>query len=140
MTSSWRVAGGYLYDHATVTEFKANPALVRNFLPQVPKHRGSVQVAYTNAKYVSVAAALQAVGRQFDDDQNVRVVPGYTEPGLPKYALVDLRASREIARSVDVFLGVQNLFNQQYFVGTLPTTIGSPRLVNVGLRVRFVGR
>jgi outer membrane receptor protein involved in Fe transport len=140
ITPSWRLAGGYLYDHATVTEFKANPALVGNFLPQVPSHRASLQVVYSNAKYATLAAALQALGRQFDDDQNMRVVPGYTEAGLPKYALVDIRGSREIARNLEVFLGVQNLFNQQYFVGTLPTTIGSPRLVTAGVRVRFVGR
>jgi len=34
---------------------------------------------------------------------------------------------------------VQNMFDQQYFVGTLPTTIGSPRLVNGGVRIKFVG-
>jgi len=27
-----------------------------------------------------------------------------------------------------------------YYVGTLPTTIGSPRLVHGGVRVRFTGR
>jgi hypothetical protein len=35
---------------------------------------------------------------------------------------------------------VQNLFDEEYFVGTLPTTIGSPRLVTGGLRMRFTGR
>jgi len=38
-----------------------------------------------------------------------------------------------------VFFGVHNMFDQQYFVGTLPTTIGSPRLVNGGVRIKFVG-
>ena len=35
--------GGYLFNQAKVTEFDANPALVGNYLPQVPKHRGSVE-------------------------------------------------------------------------------------------------
>jgi hypothetical protein len=39
-----------------------------------------------------------------------------------------------------VFFGAQNLFSEEYIVATLPTTIGSPRLVNGGLRVRFSGR
>jgi outer membrane receptor protein involved in Fe transport len=39
-----------------------------------------------------------------------------------------------------VFFGVQNLFDKEYVVGTLPTTIGSPRLVNGGLRLRLQGR
>jgi outer membrane receptor protein involved in Fe transport len=68
------------------------------------------------------------------------VVPGFSQPGLPKYALVDFTASRAMGRNLEVFFGVQNLFNREYFVGTLPTTIGSPRLVNGGFRLRFIGR
>jgi len=48
--------------------------------------------------------------------------------------------SRTLHRNLDLFFGVQNLFDEEYFVGTLPTTIGSPRLINGGVRVRFVGR
>jgi outer membrane receptor protein involved in Fe transport len=69
----------------------------------------------------------------------VRAVPGETTPGLPGYALVDVSASRTINRTVDIFAGVQNTFNTQYIVGTLPTTIGSPRLANVGVRIRLWG-
>jgi outer membrane receptor protein involved in Fe transport len=59
---------------------------------------------------------------------------------LPAYALADLTVSRTVGGHVDAFVGVQNLFDRQYFVGTLPTTIGSPRLINGGLRIRFAGR
>jgi outer membrane receptor protein involved in Fe transport len=138
--TSWRLSGGYLYDHATVTEFKTNPALVGNFLPQVPKHRGSIQAAYANSRIATFAAGVQLVGRQFDDDLNARKVPGETAPGLPGFVLVDFSALRAINRNLDVFVGVQNAFDQQYFVGTLPTTIGSPRLVNAGVRLRLAGR
>jgi outer membrane receptor protein involved in Fe transport len=89
---------------------------------------------------VSVAFSVQFLGTQFDDDLNERVVPGQTDPGLPKYALADFTVSRTVNRNLDVFFGVQNMFDQQYFVGTLPTTIGSPRLVNGGLRIKFAGR
>jgi outer membrane receptor protein involved in Fe transport len=138
--SWWRLAGAYVFDHATVEQFAANPALVGNFLPQVPRHRGSLQAAYANPQYVTVAVGLQFAGRQFDDDQNVRIVPGETTPGLPGFTLVDVTVSRAIVRNLDAFFGVQNLFDQEYFVGTLPTTIGSPRLINGGVRVRFTGR
>jgi len=137
---SVRVGGGYLYNQAKVEEFAANPQLVGNFLPQVPEHRGSMQLSYTNSRYLNAAFSLQFIGRQFDDDQNVRVVPGESEPGLPGFVLADFMVSRTLHRSLEVFFGVQNLFDAQYFVGTLPTTIGSPRLVNGGLRVRFSGR
>jgi outer membrane receptor protein involved in Fe transport len=47
--------------------------------------------------------------------------------------------SRTINRNVDIFLGVQNVFGTTYYVGTMPTTIGTPRLVNGGIRLK-VGR
>ena len=146
----WRFSGGYLYDQATVEEFDANPALVGKFLPQVPAHRGSIQVAYANPRYVTIAGGVQFLGRQFDDDLNVRAVPaaalsdaGYdasSTPGLPGYAVVDLMASRAIGRNLDVFFGVQNLFDKAFFVQTGPSTFGTPRLVNGGVRVRFSPR
>lgn len=138
--SSWRVVGAYLFNHATVEENAANPALVGKYIPQVPKHRGSLQVAYSNSKVATVAFGVQFAGRQFDDDQNSRTVPGEADPGLPGYAVADLKLSRTLTRNLDVFFGIQNMFDQQYIVGTLPTTIGSPRLVNGGARIRFGGR
>jgi outer membrane receptor protein involved in Fe transport len=138
--TAYRISGGYLYGRARVVEFAANPDLVGNYLPQVPKHRGSLQVAYINPRYVNVAVGLHAIGRQFDDDQNLRTVPGESEPGLPGYALIELSASKSINRNIEIFAGAQNLFDTAYFVGTLPTTTGTPRLVHAGVRVRFSGR
>jgi outer membrane receptor protein involved in Fe transport len=138
--TAYRISGGYLYGRARVVEFAANPDLVGNYLPQVPKHRGSLQVAYINPRYVNVAVGLHAIGRQFDDDQNLRTVPGESKPGLPGYALIELSASKSINRNIEIFAGAQNLFDTAYFVGTLPTTTGTPRLVHAGVRVRFSGR
>jgi outer membrane receptor protein involved in Fe transport len=138
--SQWRVSGGYLFDRATVTEFAANRALVGKFLPQVPENRGSFRVVYANPKLATVSFGLQLIGTQFDDDQNVRTVPGHTDPGLPAFTVADLMVSRNLGPNVDLFFGVQNLTDEEYIVGTLPTTTGSPRLANVGVRVHFSAR
>jgi len=149
--TSWKVSGGYLYNQATVTDGGlANASLVGKFLPQVPKHRGSAHLTYSDPKIASVAFGIMVFGMQFDDDQNSRVIPapalsdaGYAAsaaPGLPGYTIVDFSATRTIVRNVEAFFGVENVFDQMYFVGTLPTTIGSPRLINGGIRVRFSGR
>jgi outer membrane receptor protein involved in Fe transport len=157
--TSWRFSAGYLFNRARVLEFAANPALALNcpgnlgqacVLPQVPANRGSFRLSYSNPRYATVTIGVQFIGKQFDDDQNLRGIPapaladaGYpasVEPGLPRYTVADLTASRAIRRDIDLFFGVQNLFNRQYFVGTLPTTIGSPRMVNGGVRIRFTGR
>jgi len=140
LSSSLRVAGGYLFNIAKVTEFDANPALVGLYLPQVPKHRGSASVSYSNPRYLNVAVVGTFFGRQYDDDLNARTKPGETEPGLPPYGILDMSASRDIGRNLEVFFGVQNLFDQEYYVQLQPTTIGSPRLVNGGVRVRWSGR
>jgi iron complex outermembrane receptor protein len=136
----WRAGVAYMFNQAKVKEAPDEPALVGNYLPQVPKHRGSVTLAYVNPQYAVVSVSALFFGRQFDDDLNARVKPGESEPGLPPYGVVELSASREITRNVDLFFGVQNLFDTEYFVGLSPTTIGTPRLVNGGIRVRFSGR
>jgi iron complex outermembrane receptor protein len=135
-----RVTAGYLFNDAKVTEFDANPALVGLYLPQVPKHRGSVGVSYANPRIVTVSATGMFFGRQYDDDLNQRTKPGETEPGLPPYGVLDFSASRDLGRNFEVFFGVQNLFDQEYYVQLQPTTTGSPRLINGGVRVRFSGR
>ena len=56
------------------------------------------------------------------------------------YASVDLTALRDVGRNVQVFIGVQNMFDQISFVQTNPSTTGTPRLFNAGVRVRFSGR
>jgi outer membrane receptor protein involved in Fe transport len=136
----WRVGAGYMFNNAKVTEFAANPVLVGKFLPQVPKHRGSINVSYVNPSIVNLSVSALLFGRQFDDDLNARVTPGESEPGLPSYGMVEFSASRTVTRNFDVFFGVQNLFDEEYIVQLQPTTTGTPRLVNGGIRVRWSGR
>jgi len=132
--TSWKLAAAYVYDEATVTENPSNPDLVGNFLPQVPKHRGSVRLAYANPRLATIAVGLQLLGSQFDEDQNL------VNRRLPKYTVADISASRAVSRNIEFFIAAQNLFDSEYVVGTLPTTVGSPRLVSAGFRVRVSGR
>ena len=149
--TSWRFSAGYVYDDAKVTDGgTANAVLVGKVLQQVPKHRGSFQAAYSNASVATVALSVQLVGLQYNDDLNVNFIPvptltaaGYDASypaGLPGYTSVDLNASRNFGRALQVFFGVQNLLDKEYFVQTNPSTIGTPRLINGGIRIRFSGR
>jgi outer membrane receptor protein involved in Fe transport len=133
----FRASAAYMFNDAHVKEVNPPaspniPSILGNYLAQVPKNRGSAQVAYANPKIITAAFGVQGVGDQWDDDLNTRQ--------LPAYGVADLSLSREISRQFDVFFGVQNMFDKQYIVGTLPTTIGSPRLINGGVRVTFTGR
>ncbi len=146
VNGQWGVSGAYVYDIAKVHEAPVDPTgfdLTGKYLAEVPKHRASFQVSYTNPSLFNVAIDNQFVGHQFDDDRNEAVilpnVSGKTEIGLPAYSVTNLTVARTINRNLDIFVGVQNLFGTTYYVGTNPTTIGTPRLVNGGVRLK-VGR
>ena len=132
--TAWKVSAGYVFNQATVTENAADATLIGNYLPQVPRHRGSARIAYAHPTYGTVAVGVLVVGAQYDDDRNT------PSRRLPAYAVVDVTAARSVQRNVEVFVAAQNLFNRQYVVGTFPTTIGSPRLVSAGVRVHLPGR
>ncbi len=148
ITPTLRVTGAYIYNEATVTDGgAANAALVGKALAQVPKHRGSLQVFWADPRLATLALSVQMQGMQFNDDQNVQFIPAATlteagydadfGAGLPGYTAVDVTASRALGRMFEVFIGAQNVFDTEYFVQTNPSTIGTPRLVHGGLRVRF---
>ena len=129
--TAWKLSAAYVYEQAKVTDNPTTPGLVGKWLPQVPQHRGSIRASYSNSKLLTLAAGVQFVGSQFDDDLN------QAARRLPKFALADMTASRAFGRNLELFVGVQNIFDAEYFVGTLPTTVGAPRLVTGGLRVRL---
>jgi outer membrane receptor protein involved in Fe transport len=146
-----RFNGAYLYDHGTVTDGGvANAGLVGKYIPQVPLNRGSVRATYSNPKYLTAAFAIQFYGLQYDNDQNTTGIPaqtlsdagyvGASTAGLPAYTEADLSLARSITKNIEAFFGMENMFNKTYFVGTGPSTIGSPRLVNGGVRIRFSGK
>ena len=147
----WRVTGGYIYNQAKVTDGGAvNTALVGKYLAQVPKNRGSLQIAYSNPKVANISLGVQFAGLQYNDDQNVQFIPATTlaaagydtdiTAGLPGYRSIDLVASRDLGPRFQVFVGAQNLTNKVFFVQTNPSTVGAPRMINGGIRVRFSNR
>ena len=139
----WRASGritisaGYLHNNAVVREFEANPAIVGRRLPQVPRHRATAQIHLSDRRIGDATVSYLAVGRQFDDDLNVRSVPGESGAGLPAFSTVDVLVSRDVARGLTAFAGAQNLFDQRAYTGTLPTTLGAPRMLSGGIRWRL---
>ena len=65
---------------------------------------------------------------QYEDDLNELI--------LDEYAVVDASATRSLARSVQLFLGVENLFDVEYDVARTPVrSIGWPITVRAGVRL-----
>ncbi|MGC4082812.1 MAG: TonB-dependent receptor [Vicinamibacterales bacterium] len=111
---------------------------------------GRCRFSYVNSEIANVSLGVQFVGLQYNDDQNVQFIPqptlaaaGYDTTiaaGLPGYTAVDLMASRDLGQRFQLFLGAQNLTNKVFFVQTNPSTVGAPRMINFGVRVRFSSR
>ena len=144
--AAWSATGAYIFDNAKVHEATTDAQgnnLTGKYLAEVPRHRGSFQLTFNDPKIITVSLDVEAIGMQYDDDLNVaKILPNVADKarvGLPAYSMVNLTASRTISRQLDVFVGAQNLFGTLYYVGTNPTTIGTPRLVNGGIRLK-VGR
>jgi outer membrane receptor protein involved in Fe transport len=131
----WRdwlnLTAAYVHNDAVVLENASAPALVGKRLPQVPRHRASLQVSFGNPRIAALAVETMLTSGQFDDDLNT---PSRL---LPRYATVDVMASRRLSQRIEVFAGAQNLFNTSFVVATLPTTVGAPRIASGGVRIRL---
>ncbi|HUP40518.1 MAG TPA: TonB-dependent receptor [Vicinamibacterales bacterium] len=146
VNGNWGLSGAYVFDIAKVHESQADAAgndLTGKYLAEVPKHRASFQLSYMNPRLVNVSIENQFVGHQFDDDLNTQpIFPNIADKrvvGLPKYSVTNFTVGRTLTRNLDLFIGMQNVLGTTYYVGTNPTTIGTPRLVNGGVRLK-VGR
>ena len=127
-----RAGLGYAYTHARVAAFEQPaPDLVGNDVPQVPRHQLTAQLQAVRGPF---ALALQARygSRQFEDDQNLLVLPAYVN--------LDVRMSRRLGARAEAFLTLENVTGERAVVGLTPVqTLGSPRLAQAGVRFDWSG-
>ena len=120
------VFGAFTSSH--FNETPKQPAIEGNRIPQVPRYHIGTGVIADAPRVATFTAQLRVVGAQFDDDLNTLT--------LEEYAVVDVSATRPLARSVHVFVGAENLFNTEYDVSRTPVRgIGWPRSIRAGVRV-----
>jgi outer membrane receptor protein involved in Fe transport len=123
------VSGGYQFARATVTRFAPEPGLVGKWIPQVPRNTGTAQLTASRERWGLLSVQARASGRQFDDDANAYVLHGFWR--------FDVYASHSLGQRWEVFTSVENLLDRSIDVGRTPIrTLGTPQLVQVGLRVR----
>lgn len=126
----WQITAGYLFADATVRRAPQDRTLEGLLIPQVPRHQFTLQTVYAHPRYVTAAMQFRASGRQFDDDQN--------RLPLGSFAVIDLTVAKPFARYLEAFLAVQNVLDERYSVGRTPLeTLGMPRMIRGGLRLRF---
>ena len=123
------VTGGYQYANSTVTKFQTDPTLVGKWTPQVPRNMASLQMRMERDRWGVLSVDLRTSGQQFDDSANQFRLAGYAQ--------VDLYAERAFGNRFRVYGSAQNLLNQPVQAGRTPLlTLGAPRIVSVGIRLR----
>jgi iron complex outermembrane recepter protein len=119
---AWTVAD------ARVTSAPGHEELVGKRLAQDPLHRVAADLRVAVAR-TRADLALRWASGQYEDDRN-------TLP-MAAYAVVDVSVAHRLARGVEVFAAAENLLDRRYVVGRAGVdTVGAPRLVRAGLRVR----
>lgn len=121
---------GYQYANAIVTKFSAQPTLVGNWIPEVPRQSFTAQVHATNKRLGELTVAARAGGSAFDDAANQFQLNGFFS--------LDVSGHRSLGRHLDASFLIQNVTNQRPQVARTPTlTLGSPISGEGGLHLHF---
>jgi outer membrane receptor protein involved in Fe transport len=123
---------GYQYAHAVVTKFSAQPSLIGNWIPEVPRQSFTAQLRAQGLRLGEVTLAARAGGKAFDDSANTFVLD-------PLFDL-SLSARHNFGTHWTASLTMQNLLNQRPDVARTPIlTLGSPFLAQGGIAFHWDG-
>ncbi len=115
----WEVRAAYLYTDSRVARTQLR-------VPQVPLNQGSLGISFDGP--VIILLQGRWAGDQFEDDLN--------QLPLRSYSVADLSLRRLLSDRLEIFLSVENLFDEKVVTGRLPVeTFGAPRLVQLGVRI-----
>jgi iron complex outermembrane recepter protein len=129
LAPGWLASGAYTFIDAQVTAAPGNPQLVGKRLAEDPLYRATVSLAYDDPTGFTAGVQVRILGPQYEDDLN-------TLP-LHEAALVDLYGAWHVTSRLDLFLGLSNLFDTTYLIGSQRPgvdSIGQPFFVHGGLR------
>ncbi len=125
---SWlAVDGGYQYAHATVSRGTQD---LGNWIPEVARNMATLNLRAFKPKLGTLGLQNRLSGQQYDDDANAFL--------LHCYFRLDIYASHDVGKRVEVFAAGENLFNRQIEVSKTPTTtLATPRVARAGFLVHF---
>jgi outer membrane receptor protein involved in Fe transport len=123
---------GYQYAHAIVTRFSAQPSLIGNWIPEVPRQSFTAQLRAERPRLGSLTLAARAGGHAWDDSANTFL--------LNPFFQLDLFARHDFGSRWTASVALNNLTNQRPEVARTPTlTLGSPFLAQAGLAFHWSG-
>jgi outer membrane receptor protein involved in Fe transport len=133
-TATWELykdlqfKGSYLFTHPAI-ERAADPKLRGNLLAQTPEHVVTLGLEWHPLARWMFIGQMRYCARQFEDDQNSRVLAPCTT--------VDTAVSYQFSRHASAALRVENLLDQEIETGVSADnirSIGAPRLVTLTVR------
>jgi outer membrane receptor protein involved in Fe transport len=131
LRGSWLFTGSYTFDDATLIE-SDDPRLIGKQVRQVARHQYVLRTSFDRPSIVSSSIQARFVGDRYEEDLNTLPVE--------QLFVVDVMASRLVARWMEAFVTVENVFDEEYEVRLTSSglvEIGAPRLVQAGLRLNF---
>ena len=124
----WSVDVSATLADTEVTEAPGQPQLVGKELPQAPPLQGRFGLSFDDSSRWMASLSVRYIDEQYENDLN-------TLP-MGSVWLTDLSASWHAKPWLDVYLAVENLFDETYLVGRSGVdTTGQPRFVHGGVRV-----
>jgi outer membrane receptor protein involved in Fe transport len=128
---NWDFQLSYLYNDTEISKAPDNPQLVGNQVRQAPKHSFTARVR-NSSRWFDTSLMARYVGERYEDDLN--------QLEVADFLVFDLRFSRQVSDSSELFLVVENLLDEEYEIkvennGSIE--IGRPRFVGLGLRYRY---
>jgi outer membrane receptor protein involved in Fe transport len=123
---------GYQYAHAVVTQFSAQPTLVGNWIPEVPRQSFTAQLRAERRSLGSLTLSARAGGHAWDDSANTYLLSSFFQ--------LDLFARHDFGSRWTASVILNNLLNQRPEVARTPIlTLGSPFLAQAGLAFHWNG-
>jgi outer membrane receptor protein involved in Fe transport len=132
--AGWSAQANYTYNRTEVMRNAADPSVVGNELPDMPRHKANLSLAYDPGDDFTARMKLRAIGGAFTDDANTVVDAKGYRWRKAGFAVLDLSATWR--RSWWEFtLALNNAFDRDYVQGFF--WHGEPRTLRAELTLRY---
>lgn len=98
-----KIRAGYTYLHAQ--DLDADTALLRR-----PKHKGFISLVYTGIPKLRLEGRVTLVGSRMDIQNDFP----YSRVKMPPFAKLDVRASYQVNKHINLFARIENVTNARY--------------------------
>jgi iron complex outermembrane receptor protein len=109
------VAGSFTLTDPTIVSDPAFAAAEGKDIPQVPRRRGALVLTWRQGEGATFTLAGRYASRSFGTIDNSDTVTG-TYQGFGGYVVADARARFRLTRNLEAAVGIENLFDDRYFL------------------------